>query len=483
MSQKTYCFQWKWLWQLLLVGALGHSSVALAQASHDTASFTLGNAKLQNLGGATIAQPRRLVLLNVTHPGHDQTLVEQYWRDEHLRPRRQAHFTLRGKLELASAQGTAHYLLVQLLSRDSLVLVTVDTLGRVVAQARQALAVRRGLFGASDIGLEKADAFITIEQQRENTCRLVCRSANLAVRWEKTFGPTPSAMLTATAADSTHLWVILMADYDKRHPLSTAVCLDLATGRELARVALTNEQARRVPTVAEMGPGHTLLVAGHAFEGEAAILRRTGDLFFQRLGPDGRILTDQLTDFEKEPELHGAAAERVQWQLLWPLARGGVQLVGETYTSTSMGGGILKGSLTMGLAGQTVLRPKDVVSVQLTASGQVEKLRIVPLPLDKGDFSYPYYREGRIMARMAMEAGAFRTRGVAADSTVLVLRSPQQVQTLNLQSGQLHAVRPAPYKGLADVLYIGEDFVIVAEARPAKHTLRLLRVPLAAVGK
>jgi hypothetical protein len=113
----------------------------------------------------------------------------------------------------------------------------------------------------------------------------------------------------------------------------------------------------------------------------------------------------------------------------------------------------------------------------------VEKLRIVPLPLDKGDFSYPYYREGRIMARMAMEAGAFRTRGVAADSTVLVLRSPQQVQTLNLQSGQLHAVRPAPDKGLADVLYVGEDFVIVAEARPAKHTLRLLRVPLAAAGK
>jgi hypothetical protein len=481
MRKRNYPFPWKGLWQLLLlVGTVGHSFGALAQATRDTASFTLSNAKVQNLGGATVTQPRRLVLLNVTPAGHNHTLVEQYWRDEHLRPRRQAHFILRGKLELASAQGTDHYLLVQLLSRDSLVLVTVDTLGQVVAQARQALAVRRGLFGVSDMGLEKADAFITVEQQRENTCRLVCRSANLTVRWEKTFGPVPSATLTTWAADSTHLWVIVMADYDKRHPSSTAVCLELATGRELARVVLTNEQARRVPIVAEMGPGHSLLVAGHAFEGDAAILRRTGDLFFQRLGPDGQILTDQLTNFEKEPELHGAAAERVQWQMLWPLAQGGVQLVGETYTSTSMGGGILKSSLTMGLAGQTVLHPKDVVSVHLTASGQVEQLRIVPLPLDKGDFSYPYYREGRIMARMAMEAGAFRTRGLAADSTVLVLRSPQQIQTLSLHSGQLQAVRPAPDKGLAEVLYIGEDFVIIAEARLAKHTLRLLRVPLLA---
>jgi hypothetical protein len=56
----------------------------------------------------------------------------------------------------------------------------------------------------------------------------------------------------------------------------------------------------------------------------------------------------------------------------------------------------------------------------------------------------------------------------------------QEVQTLDLRSRQLHAVLPAPDKGLAEVLYIGEDFVIIAEARLAKHTLRLVRVPLSA---
>jgi len=47
-----------------------------------------------------------------------------------------------------------------------------------------------------------------------------------------------------------------MTDYQSRHPVSTAVCLDLATGQELGRVALTNEQARRVPSAVAMGPGH-----------------------------------------------------------------------------------------------------------------------------------------------------------------------------------------------------------------------------------
>jgi hypothetical protein len=425
-----------------------------------------------------VGQPHQLVLLNVTQPGRGRTLVEQYWRDEHLRMRRQASFTLPGKLELALAQGAAHHMLLQLLSRDTLVLASVDTLGRLVAQVRQPLAMRRGLFDASELSLPSADVFVTAEQQKDSRCRLVCRSPDLKVRWEKTFGPTLNATLTASAADSTRLWLVLMTDYQSRHPISTAVCLDLATGQEIGRVALTNEQARRVPSAVEMGPGHSLLIVGHAFEGEAAVLRRSGDLFFQRLSPTGQVLADHLTNFEHEPTLHGAEAERVQWQLIWPLAQGQVQLVGETYTSTSAGGGILAASVTMGIAGQTVLRPKDIVSVRLDAAGQVAQLRIVPLPLDKGSFSWPYYAQGRVMANMATAAGTFRTRGLTADSTQLVLQSPQQTQTLDLRTGQLRPVRPVPDKGASDVMYVGNDFLIIGEARPSKRTLRLLRVPL-----
>ena len=451
--------------------------IAQAQGGRaDTASFTLSSAKLENLGGALVGQPHRLVLLNVTQPGRGRTLVQQHWRDEHLRARRLASFTLPGKLDLALAQGAAHHLLLQLLSRDTLVLASVDTLGHLVAQVRQPLAMRRGQFEAHDLSLPEADVFVTAEQQKDSRCRLVCRAPDL--RWEKTFGPTPNATLTASAADATHLWLVLMTDYQSRHPVSTAVCLDLATGQELGRVALTNEQARRVPSAVAMGPGHSLLVAGHTFAGEAAVLRRSGDLFFQRLSPTGQVLADHLTNFEREPTLHGAEAERVQWQLLWPGAQGQVQLIGETYSSTSAGGGILAASVTMGIAGQTVLRPKDVVSVRLGTAGEVAQLRIVPLPLDKGSFSWPYYAQGRVMANMATAAGAFRTRGLAADSTLLVLQSPQQTQTLDLRTGQLQLVRPAPGKGAADVMYVGNDFVIIGEARPSKRTLRLLRVPL-----
>ncbi len=475
-ASKSYCFCWP-----LLLLVLSNLAVYTAQAQAnraDTASFTLTGAKLENLGGAVVGQPHQLVLLNVTQPGRGRTLVQQYWRDEHLRSRRLASFTLPGKLDLALAQGAAHHLLLQLISRDTLVMVSVDTLGRLVAQVRQPLAMRRGLFEASDLSLPEADVFVTAEQQKDSHCRLVCRSPDLTVRWEKTFGPTPNATLTASAADATHLWLVLMTDYQSRHPISTAVCLDLATGQELGRVALTNEQARRVPSAVEMGPAHSLLVAGHAFEGGAAVLRRSGDLFFQRLSPTGQVLADHLTDFEREPTLHGAEAERVQWQMIWPATQGQIQLLGETYSSTSAGGGILAGSLTMGIAGQTVLRPKDVVSVRLNASGEVAQLRIVPLPFDKGSFSWPYYAQGRVIANMAMAAGTFRTRGLAADSMLVVLHSPQQTQVLDLRSGQLQAVRPAPDKGVSDVLYTGNDFIIIGEARPNKRTLRLLRVPL-----
>lgn len=450
-----------------------------AQGPPDTASFTLSNARLENVGGTVLSASRRILLVSLAYPKRSHTLVQNYWQDERLSLRRQTQLTLAGHLDLAAVQGTPHYALLQLLTRDSLVLATIDTAGRLLAQVRQPLAIRRRLVEVHDLSLPQTDYFLTTEQQtKQGSFRLVCRAPNLAVRWEKAFGP--DATLTASAADSTHLWLVLMADYQSRHPVSTAVCLDLATGAELSRVALTNEQARRVPSVVEMGPGHSLLVAGHAFEGEAAVLRRSGDLFFQRLSPTGQVLADHLTNFEREPTLHGAEAERVQWQLLWPLAQGQVQLVGETYTSTSAGGGILAASVTMGIAGQTVLRPKDIVSVRLGTGGQVEQLRIVPLPQDKGSFSWPYYAQGRVMARMAMEAGTFRVRGLTDDSTRLVLRSPQQVQTLDLRSGQLSAVRPAPNKGQADVLYIGADFVIIGEARPARHILRLVRVPLRA---
>jgi hypothetical protein len=186
------------------------------------------------------------------------------------------------------------------------------------------------------------------------------------------------------------------------------------------------------------------------------------------------VLADHRTDVECEPTLQGAGAERIQWQLIWPVAQG--QLIGETSSSTSAGGGIRHD----GYCGQTVRRPEDVVSVRLGVAGEVARLRIVPLPPDKGSFAWPYYAQGRVMANRATAAGTCRTRSLAADSTLLVRQSPQQTQMLDLRTGQLQRVRPAPDKGATDMMYVGNDFVIIGAARASKRTWRLRRVPLLA---
>lgn len=270
----------------LLLPPLAH-----AQARPDTASYLLTNTQLANMGGAAVLNGQRLVLVNVTYPSRRLTLVDQHWLDPRLRLRRLTPLRLPGHLKLAAVQGTTHFMLIQLLSRDSLVLVTVDTTGHMVATVREPLAGPRSLFEFTDLNLPHTDGFVTMEQlPQKGTCRLTCRGPNLVRQWEKTFGP--NATLMASASDSTHLWVVLMADYQSRHPVSTAVCLELASGRELARMSLTNEQARRVPSVVAVGADHSLLVAGHAFDGEPALLRRSGDLFFQRLSPSGQVLAD-----------------------------------------------------------------------------------------------------------------------------------------------------------------------------------------------
>ena len=122
---------------VILLGASGWLP-AQAQGRADTASFTLSNAHLENVGGTVLGTPRQLVLVSLTYPNRSHTLVQNYWQDERLR--RQTQLTLPGHLDLDTVQGARHYMLVQLLSRDSLVLATVDTAGRLLAQVRQPLA-------------------------------------------------------------------------------------------------------------------------------------------------------------------------------------------------------------------------------------------------------------------------------------------------------------------------------------------------------
>lgn len=79
---------------------------------------------------------------------------------------------------------------------------------------------------------------------------------------------------------------------------------------------------------------------------------------------------------------------------------------------------------------------------------------------------------------MAAQSQVFRYRGVGSrDNATVVLRSPQQVQTLNLATQQLISVRQKPAVGTVDVWHVGTDFMLLYQEDASKRTLEVERVP------
>lgn len=469
-----------WAGRIIGLAALLLASQPRAQAQTvaDTASYTLSKLNLANLGGALLPKTNQMLLVEAQHPHRDSTLVRQWWFDERLRLRRRAVLPLRGKnLRPTSVQAAGTHALLYLTGRDSLYLVVVDTAGRPVARAREALPRPRKQHTLLALDVPSLNGFLLVQQRLEGACLLTCRNPDLTVRWQKTLGP--EERLVSVAADSTHLWAIAVHNGISRHPTSTALCLDLATGAELSQTFLSAPQNRRLPAIAGMGPGHALLVAGYAYRGQGMNRHHSGDLFVQQLSPTGQVLADQQVPLRPVLKNLQAHARKVAWQLVQPAAPGGVQVVGETYTTSSAASCTLRTIFSAGLLGFDVLRPREVVSLRVSASGQPEQLLAVPLPTDRGAFVWPFYHPPVLLAQLATESFAFRSRGILPDSATLVLRSPQRVQTFDLRTGGLTLLRTAPAQGQTEVLHVGPTFVLLGEAR-LPGTLRLLRVGLPA---
>lgn len=471
----------KWCRLLVVIGlTLGTGLRAQAQAPADTITYH-PQGSVRNLSGAVVPATGHLLLVEAQHPkATDSTYLRQLWLDRHLRPVRRTELRLRGhKLHPELVQAYGARVLVQLASRDTLHLLALDTTGRLVAQVREPLPQPRGQYDLLMPELPRLPGVLSLRRGKGDAETVITyRGADLRPRWQQSVDLRAFRM--QLLADSTHLWLLLMRYPTHRHPVTTAVCLSLATGAELSRTQLgpTPAHNQRIASAAHLMPDHSLLLAAHGYQGRAVNTHHSGDLVVLRLSPAGQVLDSTQLDFRRVPQQQHARGRRVAWQVVQPDGHGGAYLLGETYTTTPAMASYARGMLSFFLLSYDVLRPKDLLTLHLTPGGQAEQVRLVPLPTDRGSYVWPSYASPLAMEQMATENNGFRTRGLAADSQTVVLRSPQRVQALNLRSGQLTQLRPAPAGGQAEVLYTGPDYVLLAEARSLRGGIRLVRVAL-----
>ena len=465
----------KWC-RLTVVMLLWWGGVGAARAQAvDTFTYR-SLAPVRNLNGTLLPATGRLLLLEAQAAPPDSTYLRELF-DQHLRPYRRAVVRLRGKkLYPEQVQVSSNQIIVKLAHRDTLHLLALDSAGRLVGQVREPQP-KPGGYKELLPDLPALPGLLYLRHWPGKVSELSYRDASLRLRWQQRL---PKSTDVRLVADSAYVWVLQTTYRRPRHPATTLSCLSLDTGVELSRTELgpTPEHNERLVSVMQPGPGHVLTVAGHAYRGRAINSHHSGDLFVLRLSPAGQVLTSSQLPFRKLPRQLGARSNRVAWQLARPDAHGGTWLVGETYSNSSGAAGILRASVSLGLLGYSILRPKDVVSLHVTAAGQAEQVRVLPLRSDRGSFVALGLLSPVQQAQLASQTSGFRTRGLAADSATLVLRSPQQVQAINLRTGRAALRRAAPVRGRADVLYVGPDYLLLAEARSLRTGILLTRLPL-----
>jgi len=441
--------------------------------------FALTDVQASRVGGLAVPGAKRALLFYAERARRDSTILRQYWLDEQVRVRHVMPLVLRGPYILQSLTRSRQHVLYQFKRRgyDTLVSVVVDTLGRTVGRFRGRLPVSppRGTQYHS-LDMPAANGFALVEPAPRRSCRVVYRTPDMRLAWDRSFEPRTD--IVGSEADSTHLWLITMTNGLSRHPKSQAICLDLRTGQELGRVGIGPAGSSWVPAAMHVGPGHELVLAGYAFD-RAASRNRTGDLFYQRFTPAGQPLGQRRITLGRTEDLRSARRGRVHWALVQPDAQGNVRLVGETFQSSSYGAVLLRSSLSFGLLQYSVLRPHDVISLTVDTAGQVHDVRNTPLVHDRGSFVWPGYVPGRILADIAAQYLTFRLRGAAGPAgSMLVLRSPQQVQTLNLTTQQLTPVRQKPAVGEVDVWHVAPDFMLIYQQDAGRRTLEVERVAI-----
>jgi hypothetical protein len=421
---------------------------------------TIDSIHLARLGGLYLPAARRAIVFSI-EPKGKVTRFRQYVFSSRLSSQQRRDIQLPGRFELINTAASRHHLLYQLHRRggDSLLTLVVDTLGRVVKLQRERGLQMQWRELSGTLAPEAPGFLLGEPYSRRNEVLVRFLDPQLAVRWRHRFvSPLGGGIaLEEPIVDSTHAWLLVTSNARSRRATTMAYCLELASGKVLCRLPLDYQGERRIPGVGSMGPGHSLLLAGYSYANNRPSRVRTGRLFYTRLHPDSTRSHDRLLPLT--PANDFAHGRKILWRALQPAADGSVRLVGETYTSTSLGGhiaiGVATGIATLGLLRRstTTLRPRDVVSLRLTPAGQLNEVRLLPLP-EGGSFTIGGYLPARRMAQLAAQAGIFRLRGFSPDSNRVVLRTGQRILSLNVHSGQTQTLQPAPLLGHSDVWFI-----------------------------
>lgn len=453
-------------------------------ASHSVASLRLpaGIAR-KRIGYAPLLTSGRQLVLTVGqssgHPRRTPIHVQVY--DSTLRLLTKHTTQLRGKCTLfdTSPQLADRLVAFEFIQHnplaDSVFLLAFDPNGRPTGLQ----GGKRHITGrnhTTPLNLPTADLLVKSAGSSRRQFAVQSLLPSLQTRWEQSFtAPKGATRLNAYAADSTHIWLLLTEHANSRRNTPVAVCLDAATGRQLSRTVLTTGPGLREASTCTIGPGHSILIAGHAFAGRRPKNARMGELFMLRLGPDGRMLTDQQVAVDNLPPRH-----KVIWRKVQESPTGGLRVIGETYTKTSFGAMLgfyaltYAATFTYGAQIQSTLRPRDLLLLDVNAAGQLQHRRIVPLP--KGGSLYKgRYMGARRLAREAAAKGAFRYRATGPGNVVL-LRTKQQLLAVKPNGKAPLVLREQSTQCVQDVVSANSRQLLVTEFNKKTKQFSLLRV-------
>jgi len=444
---------------------------------------TIDSIRLARTGGLYLPTARRALVFSL-EPVAGATYFRHYAFDAVLGQQQRHELRLPGRFVLTNNASSRHHLLYQLHRRgsDTLLTLVVDTLGQVVKLQRERApkVLWRELRGTL---APQANGFLLGTPGRggrEIGVRFV--SPQLQTQWTHLFTSARGGVAVEDVVlDSTHAWLLVTTNAQSRRSTTIAYCMELATGKVLCRLPLDYHGERRLPGVGTMGPNHSLLLAGYSYANNRPSRTSTGRLFYTRLNPDSTRGQDRVVALSQEARLLTAQGRKVLWRALQPQSDGGVRLVGETYTSTSLAGnmaiGIATGIATLGIVrvSTTTLRPRDVISLRITPAGQVEQVRVLPMP-DRASFTIGGYLQARRMAQLAAQAGIFRLRGFSPDSNRVVLRTTGRIMVLDLTSGQPVTMQQSPASGYLDVWFVEADHLLLYHELRSPQRIDLERV-------
>lgn len=395
---------------------------------------------------------RHLILYLDPQAGQQQTAFQITVLDTTLRVRHQDTLMLRGLCELLPGSPTSatRHVLYQFRQRlaggpDSTLNLVLDTAGTVVT--KRSTPYHRIRPHEVRSLQQPTDNFVLREQgATRKTFFIGAVAPDLRLRWKREIiSPQGAAGLTDHVADSSHLWLLVTENSRRRRNAAVAICLDLATGRELSRTPLLVPGTRgvREPSACNMAPvraNGAVVIAGHAFRGRRPKGSRMGDLFVTQLLPNGTRLADRQI---LEPR------EKTRWQHVSLLPNGDTRVVGESYSSTSLGAnfaiGVLVRIATLGLLGisQTTLHPQDIVVATLDSSLAVRQWQRAELP-DGGGITLAGYWPARRIAQRAARERIFRLRAYADNNSGLLLRTSERAAYVGFRDMQITTLRDQP---------------------------------------